>query len=139
MKYFLYRFSWVWIITIAGFGLIVQANEISEHRLELTIRCTKNNIKVGDEIPIVFTIINKGKSAYSYDQREYDRSGRFREYQLNAREENGTVVPDPRENYVEGLGGGLSSGRGMIRTGESFTKTIALNRWALINRLAFIL
>jgi hypothetical protein len=51
---------------------------------------------------------------------------------LVARQEDGTVVPDPRINYKEGISGGLSSGSGVIGKGGTFTKTIALNRWALI-------
>jgi len=102
--------------------------------LELVIRCPKKSIRQGDEIPIVFTITNRGKSSYSYDMRDHDRSGRLIEYKLVAKREDGTVVADPRKDYQGGLGGGLSPGMGQIGPGESFTKTIALNRWALINK-----
>jgi hypothetical protein len=110
-----------------------QRAELTEPNLSLTIHCADKRFKVGDEIPVVFTITNQGESVYSYDQRDYDRSGRMWEYKLVARQKDGTVVPDPRRNYKEGLGGGLS-GRGAIGKGGSFTKTIALNRWALINK-----
>ena len=121
------------ILALSVLILDIQANETNEPNLTLAIHCPKDEIKRGDEIPIVFTITNKGESLYSYDKRNYDRSGRRWEYKLVAKRDDGTIVPDPRENYKEGIGGGLSSGIGKIRTGESFSKTIALNRWALIN------
>jgi len=103
--------------------------------LSLTIHCPEDEIKQGDEIPIVFTITNNGESPYSYDKRNYDRSGRMREYELVAKREDGTTVLDPREREPRTcrIGGGLSSGTGQIKLGESFSKTIALNLWALIN------
>jgi len=133
MKYYLLFQVSSLVLALSVGGLDIQADELGEPNLTLTIHCPKDEIKQGDEIPIVFTITNKGKSLYSYDKRNYDRSGRRWEYKLVAKRDDGTIVPDPRENYKEGIGGGLSSGIGKIRTGESFSKTIALNRWALIN------
>jgi len=121
------------VLALLALGVDIQAVEPDKPNLTLTIHCPENDIKQGDEIPIVFTITNNGESPYSYDKRNYDRSGRMWEYKLVAKRDDGTVIPDPRENYKEGIGGGLSSGIGKIRTGESFSKTIALNRWALIN------
>ena len=102
--------------------------------LSLTIHCPEDEIKQGDEIPIVFTITNNGESPYTYDKRNYDRSGRMPEYELVAKREVGTSVLDPRERdpCTCRIGGGLSSGTGQIKLGESFSKTIALNLWALI-------
>jgi hypothetical protein len=102
--------------------------------LELVIHCPNKTIRRGDEIPIVFTITNRGKSSYSYDTRDHDRSGRLMEYKLVAKREDGTTVADPRKYYEGGLGGGLSPGMAYIDPGQSFTKTIALNQWALINK-----
>ena len=116
---------------ILALGLADQLSESAEYDLQLSIHCPKKDLKRGDEIPIVFTITNKGESTYSYEKRNYDRSGRMWDYSLVAKREDGTTVADPRENYKEGLGGGLS-GQGQIKRGESFTKTIALNRWALV-------
>jgi hypothetical protein len=121
------------VLGLLALGLDIHANEPSKPNLTLTIHRPKDEIKQGDEIPIVFTITNNGESPYSYDKRNYDRSGRRWEYKLVAKRDDGTVIPDPRENYKEGIGGGLTSGIGNIKTGESFSKTIALNRWALIN------
>ncbi len=109
-------------------------DESKIYNLKLTINSPETNIKQGDEIPIVFTITNQDESAYFYTGRNGDRSGRMWEYKLTAKYEDGFAVPDPRENYREGMGGGLSSGNGEIKTGQSFTQTIPLNRWARINK-----
>ena len=53
------------------------------------------------------------------------------EYELSAIDEHGNLVPDPRAKWAGGIGGGLSN-QGTIKSGESFSKTIALNRWALL-------
>lgn len=117
-----------WLATPA-----VCSTESGGANLELVINCPEKGIRRGDEIPILFTITNRGKSSYRYDTRDHDRSGRLMEYKLVAKREDGTVVADPRKDYEGGIGGGLSSGMAYIDTGQSFTKTIALNRWALIN------
>lgn len=104
-----------------------------EYDLELRIHCPVTRIRVGDEIPIVFTITNKGTRDHEFDKRNYDRSGRMLEYQLQAQDEDGKIVADPRENVEPGIMGGLSNGMGRISTGRHFSRTIALNRWALIN------
>lgn len=99
--------------------------------LSLTIRCSKEHVKSGDEIPIEFDIRNIGTTDYSYLSRTDDRSGRMPEFELTAKDATGQVVADPRKNYVGGLEGGLSNGR-TLAPGSSFTQTIPLNRWALI-------
>jgi hypothetical protein len=110
-----------------------QAVRISapETNLSLTIRCTKTTLLVGDEIPIEFCISNIGKYGYEFRDRNYDRSGRMDEYHLTAIDERNKVV-DPREYYQPGLGGGLVNPK-ILDPGNSFTKTIILNSWALIN------
>jgi len=122
----------LFVLIVLNLSSGVQADNDIEHDLVLKIHCPQRNIRQGDEIPIIFTITNKGSSAYSFEKRESDRSGRIREYKLVARQKDETVVPDPRENYVEGIGGGLGGGKGKIWAGQSFSRTIALNRWALI-------
>ena len=102
--------------------------------LSLVIRCTNTVTKVGDEIPIEFLISNTGTDYYRYADRTYDRSGRMEEYKLVARTESGEVVPDPRAKYQRSwLGGGLFQYQ-ILMPGRSFSKTIALNRWALIKQ-----
>lgn len=103
-----------------------------EYGLSLSIDCAQEQFRRGDEIPIIFTVTNNDAAPYSYDLDEHDRSGRVREYSLLATYQDGTEVPDPREDYVEGIGGGLSSGMGEIGTGGSYKRTVVLNRWALI-------
>ncbi len=104
------------------------------YNLELTIHCPKRSIEQGDEIPIVFTITNKDSSPYRLTDRSGDRSGRMEEYKLITKDENGEIVPDPREEYRSGRGGGLTGGADPLGTGESFSKTITLNLWSLIKK-----
>ncbi len=102
----------------------------NEVQFELVIDCPSQDIKLGDEIPIVFNIKNKGNKTYSYDFRSYDRSGRFFEFELITTDKNGSVLPDPLRGG--GISGGLGGETQKIETGQSFTKTVALNSWALI-------
>ncbi len=117
-------------------SLYIQANETNKPNLTLTIHCPEDEIKHGDEIPIVFTITNKGESSYFYYGRTgyhgNDRRRVMEQYKLIAKREDGTTVPDPLEIYSGGEGG-ASPPEEQIETGESFSKTIALNQWALIN------
>jgi hypothetical protein len=99
--------------------------------LTLEIRCTTNVLKVGDEIPIEFTISNHGTEDYKYPDRTYDRSGRMPEYELTAKTASGESVPDPRVHFKPFGMGGLFQ-YGVLHPGESFSKIIALNLWALI-------
>jgi len=100
--------------------------------LSLAIRCTNEVVKAGDEISIEFHITNRGTNDYKYADRTYDRSGRMNEYKLVARNESGETFPDPRANDKGGwFGGGLFQ-YAILKPGQSFTKTIPLNRWALV-------
>ncbi|MEN6336688.1 MAG: HEAT repeat domain-containing protein, partial [Phycisphaerales bacterium] len=85
-----------------------------------------------DKLPIVFTITNRDARPYAYDTRDHDRSGRLYEYELRARRHDGKPVPDPREEGLSTIGGGLGGGIGHISTGGAFQKTIVLNLWARI-------
>jgi hypothetical protein len=86
---------------------------------------------VGDEIPIEFIISNHGTADYKYTDRNYDRGGRMGEYKLVAKTVSGESVPDARLHFQPGMGGGLGQPR-LLHPGESFSKVIALNLWALI-------
>jgi hypothetical protein len=100
--------------------------------LSLSIRCTNEVVKAGDEIDIEFKITNRGTNDYRYANRTYDRSGRMNEYQLVATNSSGEAVPDPRANDKGfRMGGGLFQ-YSILKPGESFTKVIPLNRWALV-------
>jgi hypothetical protein len=99
--------------------------------LSLEIRCTNDVLKVGDEIPVEFILSNHGPADYKYTDRNYDRGGRMGEYKLAAKTASGESVPDARLHFRPGMGGGLGQPR-LLHPGESFSKVIALNLWALI-------
>lgn len=105
----------------------------SGHKLSLTIRCMAEPLRVGDEIPIEFHVKNEGDTIYTFMDRSYDRSGRMEEYRLIAVDAKGRPAPDPRANRPPGISGGLST-EGKLAWGHFFTKTIALNRWALLTK-----
>ncbi len=125
-------YAFVTVLLLGQALATTHSNDSNEIELELVIRCPKTDIKTGDEIPIIFTITNTGRISYTCEIKNYDRSGRIFEYQLLVKDQSGEVVPDPREEIKWLALGGLSAGQGKIKTGESFTKTIVLNRWALI-------
>jgi len=104
-------------------------------KIRLIIRCDKTNIKVGDEIPIVFTIKNEGTTPFTYFDRNDDRSGRMSEYKLIATDQDGKGVNDPRQETMQFwlVRGGFCNDC-VLSPGQSFTKTIALNRWALLKK-----
>jgi hypothetical protein len=134
------RHRWMAVPVAAwiGVGLLTNAARAQTrerpYALDLRLDCSQQNILIGDEIPIVFTITNRDKDPFTCDDRNGDRSGRLYEYELVARYADGTAVPDPREQGLPVIGGGLSSGRNTLRTDGSFQKTIALNRWARITK-----
>jgi ankyrin repeat protein len=97
--------------------------------LSLSIRCTNDVVKVGDEIAIEFRITNRGTNDYRYPNRNYDRSGRMPEYHLVATNSSGVAVSNVFK--VGGFGGGGFQ-YATLKPGESFTKLIFLNSWALI-------
>lgn len=105
-----------------------------EYQLVVEIRSERGDLRAGDEIPISFVVTNAGTNSYKYIDRSYDRSGRMGEYRLQAFDEQGAPVSDPRttslvpQGYV---GGGLGT-FAELRPGERFTKTVALNLWALV-------
>ena len=137
MKYYLLFQVSSLVLALSVGGLDIQADKPGEPNLTLTIHCSEKDLKQGDEIPIVFTITNRGKSSYYYyGQTGYhnnDRRELMEQYQLVAKCEDGTIVPDPLEKYGCGEGG-ASPPQERIEPGESFSKTIALNQWALINK-----
>ena len=97
--------------------------------LSLVIRCTNDVLKVGDEIPIQFIISNQGAEDYEYQNPIYDRSGRMAEFYVNAKTTSGKSVHELRVTW---LGRGIGA-PGVLHPGESFSKFVPLNRWALIN------
>jgi hypothetical protein len=107
---------------------------VRPYDLTLTIRCPVKDIRVGDEIPIIFTITNRGQHVFEIDDHSGDRGGRMPEYELSATDAKGRPVPDPRQNYPPMIFGGLSGGRVRLASGDSYEKTIPLNLWSRITR-----
>ena len=105
---------------------------VAPPKLELAIRLLETRLFFGDEIPVEFTITNRGRREYEYSDRHYDRSGRMEEYALWATDASGHRVPDPRAKMLVVEMGGLA-GLGRLAPGASFRRTVALNRWALIS------
>ena len=128
---------WLVVIFLAVFVFQITeaadnpATEADRTMLSLAIRCTNEIVKVGDEIPIQFIISNRGTVDCKYNDRTYDRGGRIWEYSLVAKTASGGMVPDARQHFHPGMMGGLFQ-FGVLHPGESFTKVIALNLWALI-------
>jgi hypothetical protein len=119
---------------IAGMPLsLANAADEKGGGLTLTIRCDQTGLKAGDEIPIAFSIKNDGGTPCEYMDRSYDRSGRMEEYKLSATGQDGKPIPDPRAKTQGRLGGGVV-GTATLQPGQSFTKTIASNRWALVTK-----
>ncbi|WP_309386701.1 HEAT repeat domain-containing protein [Cerasicoccus frondis] len=119
------------LIAFLAACLSLKANQATDYPLTLSITCEQDAFSLGDEIPVVFTITNAGNEVYEYGDRNYDRSGRMPEYRLVATNANGEAAPDPRAKIGIYSMGGLTQPR-ELKPGESFSKTIALNRWALL-------
>jgi hypothetical protein len=124
------------ILIVCAFQIVEAADSLTSGTdapvLSLAIRCTNEVVKAGDEIDIEFRITNRGTTDYKYADRTYDRSGRMDEYKLAAKNESGETVPDPRALDKGGWFGGGGFQYAVLKPGQSFTKTIPLNRWALI-------
>jgi hypothetical protein len=103
------------------------AENTNSVNLTLTIRCTNDVFKMGDEIPVEFVISNCGAADYAYESRTYDRSGRMSEYELTIKSFDGKKLPSP--NY-SGFAGGLVEDQ-ILHKGEIFIQTISLNQWAV--------
>lgn len=109
-----------------------KADSDEESSLILSVSCKSYRFEQGDEIPVIFTITNIGSKPYSFTDRHSDRTGRIEEFSLIAQDSSGNNIPDPREDYIPGMGGGLGFETKTIESGQSFNKTVVLNHWALI-------
>ena len=116
-------------------GLVLTAAVVArQQELAVVIQSGPGDLYTGDEIPITFVISNTGTGVHTYTDRSYDRSGRMGEYRLEASDERGVPLPDPRttspvpQGYI---GGGLGT-PSELKPGQTFSKTIPLNLWALI-------
>jgi HEAT repeat protein len=85
----------------------------------------------GTPVDVAFTITNRGAQPYGYQDRNHDRGGRMDEYRVEVADERGRALPDPRSlSRLAGPGGGLSVPTELV-PGQSFTKHVYLNQWAL--------
>jgi hypothetical protein len=117
------------LLALTASGAVDSKNPV----LTLTIHCDQTNLKAGDEIPITFVIKNEGDKPYPYLDRNYDSEGRLDEYKLIATGQDGKAIADPRAKWSGGIGGGECL-QANLAPGKSFTKTIDLNRWALVSK-----
>jgi len=120
----------------AGSGANAAAQEeeapvASRPVLMVEIRCTREGMEAGDEIPIEFTITNRGAQDYSYKDVDTDALGRAEAFRLMARDEKGAAVADPKAHAPMAGANALVATR-TLRPSESFSKAVALNRWALV-------
>ena len=99
--------------------------------LSLTIRCANTVLKVGDEIPIEFLISNRGTSDYKYN-RSRDSGIEMPEFELTATTESGESIHDPRVASKSIIETGDLFETIVLRPGESTTRILPLNRWALV-------
>jgi hypothetical protein len=104
-----------------------------ESGLSLIIRGPTNTLKEGDEIPIAFTISNHGTDDFTYENRTYDWTGQTQDYKLAAKTASGDSVPAPPPFRPAFDMGGIVP-IGVVHPGESFTKIIPLNHWALVTQ-----
>ena len=91
-------------------------------------------MKAGDEVPIEFIVSNLGTQDYKFEDRNYDRSGRMEEYRLKAKAADGFFLADPRAAFRMGMGGGMFQ-YGVLHPGESYSRVVYGNRWALLREL----
>jgi HEAT repeat protein len=98
--------------------------------ISLTIRCTNDVYKAGDEIPVEFVISNGGPTEYIDMYQMSDRRGLTRKYALVARIDSGKQVRDPFPFH--GGGGAEAVAFAHLTPGQSDTVTMPLNLWAAI-------
>ena len=127
----------LWLRMLVSAAVLPQA-ATQAPRLALEIQVEQDIFRAGDEILITFVVANAGTTTYKFTDRSYDRSGRMWEYRLRAEHERGMPVPDPRTLFTRRqayIGGGLGA-PAELQPGLRFTKTIALNLWALVTEPA---
>ena len=104
----------------------------SPPQLSLEIRCTENLLKVGDQVPIEFTIKNNGTQDYTYRDQRYERPGLIAdEYKLTARTASAQMFPT-RLRTSRWLAAAPPSLVFCTRARLSSPKIVPLNIWALI-------
>ncbi len=108
------------------------------HTLTIAIRCPQQSFKLGDEIPITVEVTNIGDKPYLFIDHTYDFSGRAGFFKLTALTQNGKQdgqpIPDPFAVPKGAYATSCMPPQIKLQPGQSTTKTIPLNRWALITQ-----
>src|SRR6185295_11084403 len=68
--------------------------------LSLSIRCTNQVVKVGDEISIEFLVTNLGPDDFTYLDFGYPGQARKPPYRLVVKTATGELAPNPRGEYI---------------------------------------
>jgi hypothetical protein len=95
------------------------------------IRCDADDLRVGDEIPITFSVTNIGAGSIDYGSSSPDRFGALN-FDLKAFDELQQPVIDPQSiGYrAGGIIGSILSTPLVLEPGDSFEETLPLNEWA---------
>ena len=103
--------------------------------LHVAIRCDADDLRVGDEVPITFTVTNVGGASFEYGSSSPDRFGAFN-FDLKAFDELQRPVIDPQSIGFPagGMAGSILSTPLVLRTGDSFEETVPLNEWASLRQ-----
>jgi beta-lactamase regulating signal transducer with metallopeptidase domain len=104
-----------------------------DEALRLTIRCEGELLKVGDEIPIEVAIANCSPEDLEYCDHPDGSGVHAGQFGLAAFDQHGRAVPDSSAATPEGSEEQATT-RAVLRPGQSWARTVALNRWALITQ-----
>jgi HEAT repeat protein len=101
--------------------------------LRVEIRCEATNLRVGDPVPITFSVTNVGTTPFGYGTASPYRFGALN-FELAAYDENGGRVVDPQVIGFPagGIAGSVLSSPRVLRAGDVFEETVLLNEWGLL-------
>ncbi len=100
-------------------------------------RCERQKWKVGDAIPVTFVITNQSSPYPTFIDREPDRNGGWGAFRFKVYDEFGSLVADPlADQPVAGPASSLGFFGRLVNlgVGMSLEKTIAVNRWAVLQK-----
>lgn len=104
--------------------------------LHVLIRCDAVDLRVGDEVPITFTITNAGGASFAYSSSSpYRFEGAF-DFDLKAFDELQRPVIDPQSIGFPagGIAGSIIGTSLVLGAGDSFEETLPLNQWASLRQ-----
>lgn len=142
-------------LVLIGVGVYVWSFRSYKPNVTLTISTAQREFKQGEPIPVTCTVTNTGESAFPnyYQNRWYERYPRINrilvripfmrrrlsrsypepKYKLAVREQNGTLLPVPEDFSMIVDASMKSNNLWLFEFGESKSRTMELNRWALIS------